>query len=150
MKAITSLLIALLATPTAAQSVAGVRFGDALEEVRGNYGGNYAPIHGTPGASFLTRPDGFIWFCHERVTSMQERVGRDLHVFTDLVVENTVNYGEPEWLARNVQTTSGEISTLEAKWSMDGYDLSIGYVYAGAGLDVTRTYTMPDTCAAAD
>lgn len=137
---------ALLATAAAAQSVEGIHFGETLDSVRTRYSGNYAPIDGSAGSSFINRPDGYIWFCNERVTSMQERIGSDLHVFMDSVVELTEQYGEPEWLARNVQTRSGEISTLEAKWRLAGYSLAIGYLFNAEKLDVTRTYSTPDTC----
>lgn len=146
MKAAAVFMLAVFASPATAQSVAGIRFGDTLESVQSRYSGSYAPIEGRPGASFITRADGHIWFCNERVTSMQERVGRDLHVFTDLVVELTARHGDPDWLARNVQTVSGEISTLEAKWRLSDYTLSIGYLYNVGQLDVTRTYSIEDTC----
>ncbi len=146
MKILTGLLVALVASPAAAQSVAGVQLGDTLESVRPRYAGNYTTIQGKPGASLINREGGYILFCNERVTAMQERVGRDLHVFTDMIVEGTAAYGEPTWVSRNVQSTSGEISTLEARWQFDGYRYAVGYLYGLGALDVTRSYTVPDTC----
>jgi hypothetical protein len=135
-------IIVATASPAFAQVIPGIEIGQPKAEAIVIFGGRgVVPITGQPGAEIATRPDGYVMFCNGKVTSIQRKVGTSLHAFTDLVGDRTREHGEPVYTTRHYRASTGEISTLDARWDYpdDQRRYTIGMFYSGSTLDVTET-----------
>jgi hypothetical protein len=111
-------LFALAALNDPVTIFTGVQIGDSPEEVARVLSGQLTDISGKPGSQMYFGQDGHVLFCNGRAVSIQRKVGRDLHAYTDSVQDKTAELGEPTMNARHYRTASGEISTLGAEWEI--------------------------------
>lgn len=144
-------VILATASPAAAQVIPGIEIGQAKAEAIATFGGCGAvPITGQPGVEIATRPDGHVTFCNGRITSIQRKIGTNLHAFTDMVGDLTRDHGEPIYITGHYRASTGEISTLDARWDYpdDQRRHAIGMIYSGTTLDVTKTISLlnGDSC----
>lgn len=111
-------VLAMLALVDPVTIFTGVEIGDSPQEVARVMSGTLSDISGKPGSQIYLGQDGHVLFCNGRAVSIQRKIGRDLHAYTDSVQDKTAELGEPTMNARHYRTASGEISTLGAEWEI--------------------------------
>lgn len=135
-----SLAALSISSPASAQSLFGLRLGDTEAQAVQRFGGRTVPLTGRPGASMMSDQRGFVSLCNGVVTGLQENIGTDLHAFTDTLADNLAKYGDPIYQPTHARTASGEFSILNADWLFDGFKMTVGYLWNGEKLSVTRSY----------
>lgn len=111
-------VLAMLALVDPVTIFTGVEIGDSPQEVARVMSGTLSDISGKPGSQIYLGQDGHVQFCNGRAVSIQRKIGRDLHAYTDSVQDKTNEIGEPTMTARHYRTASGEVSTLGAQWEI--------------------------------
>lgn len=127
-------LLALAAFNDPVTIFTGVEIGDSPQEVARVMSGTLSDISGKPGSQMYFGQDGHVLFCNGRAVSIQRKVGRDLHAYTDSVQDKTADLGEPTMTAHHYRSAAGEISTLSAEWDIgENIVYSFGVIATAAG-----------------
>lgn len=128
-------MLALIALADPVTIFPGIQIGDTPQEVARIIDGQLIDMRGQPGSQLYNGREGHVLFCDGKAVSIQKRIGRDLHAYTDSVQDRTADYGEPTMDARHYRTPSAEISTIGAEWEIgENIHYSLGVLVNGDGL----------------
>ena len=125
----------------------GVNLGDNEASVQAIFpSARIVDVVGKPGLRFLTTRDGTVAFCYGNVSSVQRKIGSDIHAYTDSVQDRIPRYADPMTLTAHYRTSFGETSTVESVWSFsENREYKLGLIVTEDGpVDVTETFLVND------